>query len=164
MKNLNNLQELDEFLQEIISKDSLHKKAILEACAQYIEDEAKRKFGVYQEAVGDFPAWEKLKQSTQDDRVRRGFEPDNPLYRTGDLMHSIKHKVEGNQAVVGSDSDIMVWQEKGTPGAAHPIPARPALGPAAFESKAQLKKIIAKGVMAWLNGKSPIKKWEQYYS
>ena len=141
-------------MQEVITKEPPHKTAILEASAQFIEDEAKRKFGEYQVAAGPYPAWQPLAESTKADRVRQGFEPDNPLYRTGYLMNSIKYKVKGNEAVVGSDSDIMVYQELGTA----TIPARPVLGPAAFQSKQKIKKIVVEGVTAWLTGKPPIKK------
>jgi phage gpG-like protein len=154
MKNFRNLRAFEQHLRKVVQQEPKHKKAILEVAAQYIEDDAKRKFGVYQEAAGPFSAWAPLADSTKQDRTRKGFEPDNPLYRTGELMNSIYHVVEGNTAVIGSDEDIMVYQELGTV----TIPARSTLGAAAFESKKKIEAIVVEGVMAWLMDKPVIKK------
>lgn len=159
MREFKNLSEFDTFLNNVIRKEKFHITAILEACLLYIENEAKRKFGVYQDQVGPFSYWPELAESTMQDRIRKGFEPDNPLYRTGELMNSIYHQVKGNVGAVGSDDPIMLWQEEGTEmdGKQH-IPPRPVLGPAAFQSKAKLQKIIAQGLKFWLTDKPPIKK------
>jgi phage gpG-like protein len=160
MKEFRDLREFERFLANVISKHEMHREATLEAAATYIEDEAKRKFGVYQNAVGPYPAWPELADSTKEDREERGYEPNNPLYRSGDLMHSITHKVEGDTAIIGSDSDVMVYQELGVP--ASNLPARPVLGPAAFQSKAKVLALIEKGTEAWLGNKGALNKKSIY--
>lgn len=162
MKEFKNLSEFERFLTNVISREKVHNEATLSVAATYIEEEAKRKFGIKQDPVGPFNGWKDLAEATQEDRIQKGYEPNNPLYRTGDLMNSIHHKVEGNEAVVGSDDERMVWQELGTPDAKHPIPPRPVLGPAAFQSKAKVQKLIAKGVFAWLSGSGAINKKSLY--
>lgn len=161
MKDFVNFKAFEKHILTLISKEELHMGAMLETMAQYVEDEAKRKFGVYQESAGPFPGWAPLSPATIQDRERKGFEPDNPLYRTGELMHSIYHKVDikTRMAVIGSDEDIMVYQELGTPYAAHPIPPRPVLGPAAFQAKDKIKKIAITSIELLFNNKNPIKKY-----
>ena len=41
--------------------------------------------------------------------VAKGFTPDDPLLRTGQLRDSISHQVQGLDAVVGSTSEVMVY-------------------------------------------------------
>jgi hypothetical protein len=155
MKNFQNLSEFSKHLGVAVKRQLFYEEAILTAMADLIKDDAKRKFGVYQEQAGPFNEWQQLSPFTMADRVKKGFEPDNPLYRTGDLMHSVYKRVNiaEKKAVIGSDSDIMVWQERGTfkNGKRH-IPPRPVLGPAAFENKRKLQKIAAQGVVAWIMG------------
>lgn len=159
MKEFKSMREFERFLAKSLSKEKVYIKATLEAMAKYVEEYAKGKFGLYQEAAGPFPEWAELSPYTMEDRVKRGFEPDNPLYRTGETMYSIYHKVNvaTKTAVVGSDEKNMLWQELGTPDAKHPIPARPVLGPAAFQSKEKLQKIAAAGLVSWIINK-PINK------
>ncbi len=157
MKEFQGLHEFDEYLKKIIAKEKMRKLAILDAAGQLIEDLAKRKFGEYQQEVGPFVAWEPLANATIDDRVRKGFTPNDPLLRTGELRDSIYHGIweaMADTVFIGSDSDIMVWQELGTPGSPHPIPPRAVLGPAAFESKIEILKLIAEGISAWIMDKS----------
>lgn len=154
MNEFKSLLEFDAFLSTVIAKENTHKIAILEASAQYIEDEAKRKFGVYQEEAGPYSKWPELADSTKEDRARKGFSPDEPLYRTGELRDSIVHSVVGSEAVIGSANDIMVYQELGTA----TIPPRPVLGPAAFQGKTKIAKIVASGAKAWLTNQDTIKK------
>lgn len=110
----------------------------LEKVAKAIEESAKSQFGTYQRRAGPFGAWPTLAESTQEDRARHGFSPDEPLLRTGELRESISHEVKGLNAVVGSTSDVMVYQELGTA----KIPPRPVLGRAAVRRKKLIKKIL----------------------
>lgn len=159
MKEFNSFKEFDNYLKKILEKEKLHMAATMDALGQFIEDEAKRKFGIYQQTSGPYPAWLPLAESTKKQRVAQGYAPDNPLYRSGDLMNSIHHKSDAESVVIGSNEDIMVWQELGT----HTIPERPVLGPAAFENKIKIGKIIGAGVWAWLTGKPPIDKKSIYF-
>lgn len=121
--------------------------------AEMIARDAKAKLGEYQDRSGPFNAWDELAESTKDDRVNQGFPENEPLLRTGDLRDSIDTQVRGNEAVVGSDSLIALWQETGTErnGLPH-IPPRPFLGAAAFESKRKIAALCGNTVIAWLCG------------
>lgn len=158
MKEFKDLRGFEKFLGNVVKNYLSHERAMLHVMATYIEEDAKRKFGIYQFGVGPYSAWAPLAESTREDRRRQGFEPDNPLYRTGNLMHSIHHVIQGHEAAVGSDDDIMVYQELGTKvDGKQRIPPRPVLGPAAFESVPILKKIALDAVNSWLFGKPVIK-------
>lgn len=115
----------------------------LDKAARVIEQDAKQQLGNYQPDVGPFNAWPDLAESTQADRVSQGFSADEPLLRTGGLRDSISRQVEGNEAAIGSTSDIAVYQELGT----DRIPPRPFLGPAAFKNKDRIERILGESVM-----------------
>ncbi len=125
---------------------------VLEEMATRIQERAKEKIGVYQDEVGPFRSWIQLKQSTQRERERHGYTPNDPLYRTGDLRDSIKKAIYGSFAVVGSDSMIAVYQELGThgvgvdPETGYHVPPRPFLGPAAYESKEWVGEVVTEWV------------------
>lgn len=118
----------------------------LKKVAVEIERTAKSEFGEYQPAVGGFGAWSPLAEATKADRVRKGYTPDDPLLRSGKLRGSVSHEVSWLEAVIGSDSDVMVYQELGT----SKIPPRPVLGPAAERNKDTIERIlggmVAKGI------------------
>ena len=50
---------------------------------------------------------------------------------------------KGNEAVVGSKSDIAFYQEVGTP----TIPPRPFIGPAAFKNKEKICQLLGEAVV-----------------
>lgn len=116
---------------------------MLDRAAAVIEANAKARIGHYQAETGAFNAWPELADSTVADRVSKGYSPDEPLLRKGDLRGSYSRAVEGNEAVVGSTSDIAVYQELGT----SKIPPRPVLGPAAFDSKDKVEAILGHAVL-----------------
>lgn len=117
---------------EVVAQQTLGKAARL------IEREAKAEIGHYQPATAHFAAWAPLADATVEDRVRKGYSPDEPLLREGTLRDSIGHQVSGLEALVGSTSDIAVYQELGT----STIPPRAFLGPAAIRKKEQIEKLI----------------------
>lgn len=121
----------------------------LDNAARSIEAEAKREIGTYQrDDMGPFAPWEELKQATQQERERLGFTPNDPLLRTGDLRDSISHETHGLEAVVGSTSQVMVWQEMGT----ETIPPRSVLGLAAQRREREVAKLIGAAVVSELMG------------
>lgn len=77
---------------------------------EFLVDRAKSKFGHYPETI----KWPELADATKTDRVRKGFSENDPLLRDGTLRDSIEFVVSGSSAVVGSTSEIMLYQEKGT--------------------------------------------------
>lgn len=122
---------------------------ITEKAAEIIKEDAQKRIGEYQDGVGPFVTWAPLADSTKEDRVAKGFTEDDPLLRTGELRDSIHVSAKGNEAVVGSDSDIALYQELGTEKG---IPPRPFLGPAGYESKLNIGEMSAKTVIAWISG------------
>jgi len=127
--------------------------AILEAhkglkeCAVAVERTAKTEIGTYQGEVGSFAAWAPLTDATQSERVRLGYTADDPLLRTGELRDSISHEISGLEACIGSNSDVMVFQELGT----EKIPPRAVMGPAGIHNVHKIMKVlgaaVAKGLL-----------------
>lgn len=103
-----------------------------------IEETAKEEIGVYQPAVGPFEAWAPLAASTKADRVRQGYTEDDPLLRSGELRDSIESELVGLAAIVGTKSQIGLWQEVGT----DRIPPRPFIGPAYLQKIDPLMEMI----------------------
>lgn len=136
--------------RELVTMLALHEG--LELVATKIEETAKDEIGEYQPAVGPFPAWEPLAESTKADRVAQGYSADEPLLRSGEMRESIHHEVEALEAIIGSDSDIAFWQETGTA----TIPARPFLGPAAFHNIELMQKILGAATVVGLAGPSAL--------
>ena len=126
----------------------------LERAAKLIERDAKSQLGHYQDAVGPFPDWAPLAQSTEEEKARLGFPLEAPLLRTGALGESIQHEVSGLEAVVGSKSDVAAYQEFGT----KYIPPRPFIGPAAFKNKDKIQRILGAAVVQGLVGGAEIHK------
>jgi len=121
----------------------------LERAAKLVEAEAKRSIGHYQNAAGPFEAWARLAPATQADRVAQGYPADEPLLRDGHLRESIHHAVEGDKAVVGSDSEIAVYQELGT----GRVPPRSFLGGAAVRKAEEVARILGGSVAGALVGR-----------
>lgn len=98
------------FFQQIALTVPLATEATLEAAAQKVETEAKRVIGTYEYG------WPQLALATQMQREQQGFNPNDPLLRTGELRDSIQHTVDAARGVayVGSNNPIAAYQELGT--------------------------------------------------
>lgn len=103
-----------------------------------VQYDAKQLFGVYQHALGPYPAWQELAESTKQERVRLGYTPNEPLYRTGKLRESLESHVGKHQVSIGSFDIIMLYHEKGT----SKIPPRPVLGPSMYRFKSKAGKLF----------------------
>lgn len=121
--------DLEVFAREI----SMSSKAIrielevgFKSVVEDIEKTAKEELGVYQPAFGPFDAWDTLADSTMASRSSAGYSENEPLLRSGELRDSIQSEVVGLAAIVGTKSDIGLYQEVGTSN----IPPRPFIGPA----------------------------------
>ena len=121
----------------------------LTRAARIVEAEAKREIGEYQDEAGPFAPWAELADSTKADRVAHGFPENEPLLRTGELRESIGHAVGDREAVVGSDSDIAVYQELGT----SQMPPRSFLGGAAFRKSEEVARALGSSAVQALVGK-----------
>jgi len=121
----------------------------LEKAAAKIDKAARDKIGEYQDANGMHDAWPELADSTKKERSRLGFTENDPLLRTGELRDSISHETDGHlTAIIGSTSDIAVYQELGT----DKIPPRPFLGSAAYEHIDDVKKLVGGAVITGIVG------------
>jgi phage gpG-like protein len=113
--------------------------------AKMIQREAWEAIGHYQLSAGPFPAWAELADSTRAQRRHLGFSEDEPLLRSGELRASIQYSVMGYAAVIGSNSDVAVWQEIGT----RRIPPRSFLGASAFRLSPDIATMIGSR-FAWI--------------
>ncbi len=120
----------------------------LERVAVKVEATAKAEIGEYQDAIGPFQNWAELADSTKEDRVRKGYTENDPLLRSGELRNSIGHETSDLETVIGSTSDIMVYQEFGT----SRIPPRPVMGPAAERNRDYILAELGGAVVAGLLG------------
>jgi hypothetical protein len=120
----------------------------LECCAVLIEKTAKAEIGEYQESVGPFSAWPQLAESTQAERERLGYTPNDPLLRTGEMRETIEHETHEFTAVIGSKDDKAAWQEFGT----DRIPPRPFMGPAVIRNNEKILKILGHTAARGISG------------
>lgn len=117
-----------------------HTQRGLEKALQLIETDAKQQIGEYQEAVGHFPAWAPLADSTEAEKARLGYPIGAPLLRTGDLRDSFGHEADGDSGIVGSTDPVMIYHEFGT----SKMPPRPVLGPAVVKSEKKIEAILGR--------------------
>ena len=124
----------------------------LEKAARVIEAEARAEIGNYQGAAAQFGAWPELAEATKADRRAQGFTENDPLLRTGELRDSIDHVVGHNEAAIGSNSEIAVYQELGT----SKIPPRSFLGGAAARKAERVAEILGHSAAAGLFGRGRV--------
>lgn len=149
MKEFKSLMDFSAFMKLAVPVAiAAELKRGLEASAKAIEVTAKAEIGKYQPEVGTFPEWPSLAESTQQERERLGYTPDDPLLRRGDLRDTIQREVGNLEAVIGSKSEIAEYQEFGT----DKIPARPFMGPAAFRNKDKIAKAVGAAAVSGLFG------------
>lgn len=131
----------------------------MEAGAVLVEATAKAEFGHYQrEEMGPFEEWAELKDATKQQHIQAIVDgeaaPDagenTPLLVKGDLRDSIKHDSGERHFIVGSESEIMVYQELGTP---EGIPPRPALGPALYRDSEEVANLVGQAAEDTIAGK-----------
>lgn len=150
MKNFRSLSDFANHLAMLAAESTAVTHHMTERGAETIQRIAKSEIAHYQPAVGPFARWEELTAETEFDKIRQGYPVEAPLLRTGELRDSIKKTVQGNEAVVGSDEDKMVWHELGTP----TIPPRAVLGPAAIRGMKDVEPRFSLTIGAWLAGRS----------
>lgn len=117
----------------------------LESGAKVLEKEAKRVLGTY-----DY-GWMQLADATKEDRISRGYTPNEPGLREGDMRDSIEHVVvNAHEAQIGSNDDKMLWFDIGTPNQ----PPRPVFQPAAIAKGEEVALELGHSAMDVLTGKA----------
>jgi phage gpG-like protein len=145
MRKFNSVGAFAEHLTALAGKVELAMHAELEKIGKTLEKDAKGIIGQYQnENMGPFPNWKPLAEATVEDRIRKGYAPDEPLLRTGDLRDSIESEADGLSVTVGSDSKIGLYQEMGT---SRGIPPRPFLSLALVRNEAKIKERLGGAIM-----------------
>jgi hypothetical protein len=133
--------------------------ASMEAGALIVAATAKAEFGHYQrEDMGELTPWAELKDATKQQHLQAivdGEAADDAGYNTpllvkGDLRESIEHEAGSKEFVVGSEADVMVWQELGTP---EGIPPRPVLSTALYRDTEVVLNLVGQAVEDTLTGK-----------
>lgn len=127
--------------------------------ATLVQADAKSRIGHYQNDAGPFPAWDPLTPGTIQDKQRQGFGVPDPLLRTGQMRDSIVAKVDEDGFAVGSNDPIARYQELGTSGPnpapdGYHVPPRPFLGPALYENREEVVKLVAEDLVGWLKDKN----------
>lgn len=118
--------------------------------AAIIEERAKDEIGQYQPAVGPYPAWPPLAESTEARKASAGYPVGAPLLATGEMYGSVGRTVSGTEAVIGAEDPKIVYHELGT----DRIPPRPVFGPAAFGARDTVRKLLGVTTAAWVAGNS----------
>lgn len=122
----------------------------LERAVKIVEDEAKSSLGTYQGQSGPFAGWDELATSTKEDRAAQGYPDNEPELRSGEMGASIEHTIitPGREAEVGSNSEILEWQELGT----SKMPPRSIIGGAAARKEHAVAEALGNSVIAALIG------------
>lgn len=91
------------------------------------------------------PEWPPLKPET----LARKDGVNTPLLETGEMRDSIAWNSDAHEGYVGSNSEILRYQEFGT---SRGIPPRPVLGLAAAQNEREVERIAEKAVSAAFGG------------
>jgi hypothetical protein len=121
----------------------------LMAIGETVKVTAKAKIGHYQTEVPPYAFWQPLSSTTIRERLAKGWTPDDPLLRSGELRESIEFVVVHRTVAIGSDLKIAAWMELGT----IRIPPRAFLGPAMIESKLENVQHLRRAVERAFEGR-----------
>ncbi len=145
----------------------------LDRVAKHVQDAAKAELGAYQPQKIDYETgefsneWDSLAESTKADRLKKGFTPDDPLLRTGQLRDSIERETQHFEAAIGvkdgphvdyetgeikNVGDIAVRMEYGYQW----VPPRPFMGPASFNIGARIDHELGNALVRGIAGFYPI--------
>lgn len=146
--NQREFESLEAFALHLMAAEVVWKAQRKEALAQaatLIKTDARQQIGHYQDAVGAYPEWAPLAESTEDEKARLGAPADAPLRRYGDLAKSFRSQSVGdNEMIVGSIDPNMDWHEFGT----SKMPPRPVLGPALLKNIEHIEKLLGGSILS----------------
>lgn len=142
-----NFESLDAFAVHLAGSVlawKMTRRAALNEAAKIIKQDARKQIGNYQAAVGLYPEWAPLAESTEDEKARVGAPPDAPLLRFGDLQKSFRSTlVSDEEVIVGSTDPVMEFHEFGT----SKMPPRPVIGPAYFKNIDRIRALLGNAVL-----------------
>ncbi len=116
--------------------------------AELVKTAAQESMGSYQPAKGDVPAWAPLSPATQEDRVAKGFTPDDPLLRTGELRDSIEVRpVDDDALLVGVFDPAMQTIAAAMEYGYHNVRAQRAVPPRSFIRGTAIEKAPEVGAL-----------------
>lgn len=125
--------------------------------AELIKKETQAQIGKYLEGPEQGLPTAPLADSTVDDRIRKGFSPDEPGLRTGDMRESYGVRVSPValrvDASIGSDDIKAVVFETGRLEQNNYQPPRPELSVAAFRNEEKVARTIGRMVVRAIEGK-----------
>lgn len=147
MKEFKSLELFGKHIEKLILEFPTYEKAAANFAGKALQKEAKDKIGHLQDG------WAPLADSTKRDKERQGyvFNADyNPLYRTGELRDSIHYvfNVESQTLFLGSDSQVMVWQEEGT----RNIPPRPVISTTMYQVQPLINYVFGRMLQNFISG------------
>ncbi|KAF1004376.1 MAG: hypothetical protein GAK28_04083 [Luteibacter sp.] len=148
MKSFDSLGDMAAHLLTMATAEAVALHHGLEAAAEQVELTAKGEIGTYQDAIGPFPGWAPLADSTEDQKARMGYPAESPLLATGDMQKSITHEVQGLEAVIGTPDEKALYHELGTPR----MPPRPVFGPALMHNRDRVERLIGEAAVAGILG------------
>lgn len=161
MKQFNSCADFGRFLQRVAAEIPEAQKHGMRDASEIQVKEAKAEIGTYAQAAGPFPAMPPLSEATLEGFIHPlGFRipgklesyPEDPLLRTSGMRDSIEGAHDEHNSVVGSDDEVMLYQEMGTPGALYPIPPRSVIGRAVFVTQDACVATIMRHILTPLVG------------
>ena len=153
-------QNPGEFAAYLYEKTALLVEAealAFDKIGKLVAKDAKQRIGAYQDEAGEFPAWRDLADATLADKAAKGYPVPSPLLREGDMRDSVEFSRSSDRVVIGSPSEVALWQELGTHGPragddGYHVPPRPFLGPALFTNEKTCITILGEEIAVWLSG------------
>jgi hypothetical protein len=148
VKQFDSLGSFAAHLLTAATAEALALQAGLKAACVEVEKTATGEIGTYQPAIGPFPAWAPLADSTEDQKARMGYPADSPLLASGEMQASYTNEVQGLEGVVGTPDPKALYHEIGT----DRMPPRPVLGPALLHNRERIERLIGEAAVAGILG------------
>lgn len=147
MREFNSVSAFVEFLKTREAAIERAQREGLEAAGEMLEHSARELIGQ------EYPEWPPLSPRTIAEKQRLGFygqvSSSDPLLRTGALRDSIKHSVEDDEVILGSDDPFAEFHEFGT----ELEPPRPFIGTTMFREGHDAAKLVWRHVMGAFVGR-----------
>jgi phage gpG-like protein len=138
MRELRHLRELVHVFEQAAVQHEVALGALTAASARVLHEKVRHVFG-------DETKLAELADATQEERVRLGYSPNDPLLRDGRMLRdSIEEAHSHDTAGVGSAEPVMVAHEYGyyNVRAQRNVPARPVFHIAMDESAPEIEEMI----------------------